>query len=210
VTQPSSAPEQSSSGKIVLLLIVGIPVAVILLSTAFYYLSESRSIEFDTVNKGTLIVPPVNFSAFEIASLKGNAYDYTTPAPKWTFVVFGGLDCTGDCEKMLYLSRQSNTALGKKMNRVRRFYVTYEGGISPELAEKIGQDYQHLSVLSMSRESVQKLFAETDIDPYQPNRFFVVDERGWLMMHYTADSLDKDTLNMLGKNVLKDMRRLLK
>lgn len=207
-TQQPIAP--TGSGRKVLLLIVGIPVAIILASTLMYHLTESRSIQFNTVNKGTLIVPPVRFSDIEMVKLDGSKYLYTQPAPKWTFVIFGGSQCDGECEKMLYLSRQSHIALGKKLDRVRRFYVTYDTAISSSLSDHLAQHYKDTSVIVMKRESVQQLFADTGVDPFQANQFFVVDERGWLMMYYIADDIGQAALNQLGKDVLKDMRRLIK
>ena len=201
---------QKSAGPRILLLIAGIPIVIILLSTLLYYGVESRSINLGTVNNGELIVPPVRLTDFELTNLDGQPYDYTKPKPKWTFVVFGGQDCTGSCEKMLYLTRQTNIALAKKMNRVRRFYVTDQGEISQKLKQQIDKSYKNLSVLSMSHDSIVQLFNGTGVDPFQKNRFFVVDDHGWLMMHYTAKNIEGQVLNTLGKDVLRDMKRLLK
>ena len=38
----------------------------------------------------------------------------------------------------------------------------------------------------------------------------ILDPRGWLMMQYEAENTEQDTLNTLGKAVVRDMKRLIK
>jgi len=49
-----------------------------------------------------------------------------------------------------------------------------------------------------------------EIDPFDPRAFYVVDPLGWVMMYYRAGDTEQQTLTTLGKDVLKDMGRLIK
>ncbi len=153
-------------------MIFAIPVIVLLMSTALYYLVDEQRMELGTVNKGQLISPPLQFAELAMHALDGEQFHYDQPAPKWTFVAFGGLDCNDACEQILYVKRQTNTALGKKMNRVRRVYVTVDGALDPMFEELLAREYPHLIVLAIQKADVDKLFSNTGIDPYADNVFF--------------------------------------
>lgn len=201
---------QASSNKKVFLGIVGIPVLVILLSTALYFLVQSRSVDLGTVNNGELISPPLQFGQLPLTGIDGGAFDYSKPEPKWTFIVIGDQNCRASCEKMLYVARQSIVAMGKKMGRLRMMYISSEGVISSQLQERFAQEYIGLQVVAMTFAELDELFRASTVDPFANQQFFVADPRGWLMMVYKTDTTDQDTLNTLGKAVVRDMKRLIK
>jgi hypothetical protein len=57
---------------------------------------------------------------------------------------------------------------------------------------------------------IEDLFSASDVNPFADNTFYVVDQHGWLMMHYQVQDTEQNTLNDLGKAVVRDMKRLLK
>ena len=202
--------QQTAKGRRILLAIVGIPIAIILLSTALYFMVDSKVVDLGTVNNGTLITPPLRFSELPLQALDGHAQAHNKTEPKWSYVVFGGAECINDCERMLYLTRQTHIALAKKMPRVQRIYVSVDGAISASLQTQMKQNYADSIIATVDKAALLKMFSTTEVDPFQPNSFFVVDHNGWLMMVYQAEDLQQSSLNSLGKLVLKDMRRLLK
>lgn len=206
--------EQASVGnhqsKKVILFMVAIPTVILLVSTLLYYMAENKIISLGTVNYGELISPPLKLTDLELKTLDQNALDYFQTEPKWSFVVIGGKDCDSLCEKILYLSRQTHTALGKKMNQVRRYYLTAEGGISHTFHQHLIEDYPHLTVANVNEKALQLLFKHSGIDPLASKQFFVVDPHGWVMMRYSVANIDADSLNVMGKKIIKDMKRLLK
>ncbi len=202
--------QTKQSPKVVLSLMLGIPLAVIALSSLLFYLANSGKVDLGTVNRGTLIEPPVQLSDIQPRALDGSDILFNLPDSSWTFLVVGGGECRGACERMLYLSRQSHTALGKKMPRVSRLYLSLDGFVGPQLAELINAEHDDLVIGSVEAEALRSLLATSDIESLADNRFYVIDPKGWLMMYYSADSLDQDSLNALGKDVLKDMKRLLR
>jgi len=190
--------------------IVGIPVLVIVLSSVLYFLVNNKSVDLGTVNNGILVQPPLALVELSIKALSGEDFDYSKPEPKWAFVVFAGHHCDEDCAPMLYTARQSITALGKKMNRVRLIYVTTSGTISDKLQQQFDKEYRGMDVVVMDSATILALFADSGVDPLTGKQFFVVDPRGWLMMQYQLELSDQDSLNVLGKAVVKDMKRLIK
>ncbi len=111
---------------------------------------------------------------------------------------------------MLYIARQSIIALAKKMDRVRLLFVTTDGDISTELQQRLDEEYRGIDVLALSRDTLQQLFVDSALNPFEEKQFYVVDARGWLMMSYRVDNTQQETLNTLGKAVVRDMKRLLK
>lgn len=201
---------QASNNKKIFLGIIGIPVLVILLSTVLYFLVESRSIDLGTVNNGELISPPLEFGQLSLKGVDGKAFDYSKPEPKWSFIVIGDQHCSDVCEQMLYIARQSIVATGKKMARLRMIYVSSDGMISSQLQQRFAQEYIGLQVLAMTYAELDSLFKGSTTDPFASNQFLVADPRGWLMMAYKVDAVDQETLNTLGKAVVRDMKRLIK
>ena len=111
---------------------------------------------------------------------------------------------------MLYTARQSITALGKRMGRVRLIYVTTTATISEQLQTQFDTEYRGMDVVVMDSAALVAFFADSDIDPLNGKQFFVADPRGWLMMQYQVEQSDQDSLNVLGKAVVRDMKRLIK
>jgi hypothetical protein len=210
VSEPAVNHKKNKEHRRVLLGIVGIPALIFMLSTLLYYLVESKTVELGTVNNGALIVPPLPFNELPLTTITGEKFDYSKPEPKWAFVVIGDRDCKGDCEKILYIARQSIIALAKKMNRVRLIYITIEGDISTELQQRFAREYQGIDALAVNSDSILALFKHSEFNPLQHKRFFVVDPNGWLMLLHQVDNTEQQTLTVLGKAVVKDMKRLIK
>lgn len=208
-------PQQNRSNRKIILAIVGIPTLVFILSSILYYLVESRAIDLGTVNNGQLVIPPLQLTELPMRTVAGDRFDYVDHSnnksePRWAYVVIGDRYCTGPCERMLYIARQSIVALGKKMSRVRLQFVTVDGDISAELQQRFEAEYRGIDVIALGKESIQPLFAEAKLNAFDDKQFFVVDPNGWLMMYYRVDNTDQETLNTLGKAAVADMRRLIK
>ena len=204
----SKTDEQVKKNRKVILGIFGIPALVFLLSTGLYFLVETKAVDLGTVNNGQLITPPLPFAELPLTTLTGEAFDYSKPEPKWAFVVLGDRYCQGECERMLYIARQSIISLGKKMGRLRLIYVNSDTVIEPALQQRFTEEYRGMDVVVLEKKVLQDMFK--NIDPYQQRTFYVVDPRGWMMMYYQVEDTDQETLATLGKAVARDMKRLIK
>lgn len=201
---------KAGSGRTVLYAIVGIPVAVLLLSTLLYYMANNKVLDLGTVNNGVLITPPLQLAELPLTTRNGQPYDYSQPEPKWSFVVIGGSECQHSCERMLYLSRQAHHALERRVPQVRRLYLNYDDSVGQSLQGLLAEQYNTTDMLYVAKKDLQQLLAGSAVAELAENRFYVVDHHGWLMMYYQAEDLQQGTLNDLGKKVIKDMKRLLK
>lgn len=197
-------------GKRLLSLILGIPIAVILLSSAVFYLAKEDIINFTTVNRGTLIKPPMQLGDLHPQRLDGGEFLFDRAESRWVFMVVGGRECIDACERMLYLTRQTHTALGKKVGRVERVYLAVDGPLTAKLRDFIDAEHSDLSVLYADGSAFLNELKTLEIDPLDSHAFYVVDPMGWVMMYYRSGDTEQYTLTSLGKDVLKDMGRLIK
>jgi hypothetical protein len=189
-----------------LILIFLTPILVLIPFGIIYWMADSGMMEYETFNRGELINPPVQIAELGLHDLDGDALNYGKPDHLWSLVVVGDRFCAGGCEKILYLTRQSNTALGKKMNKLRRFYISLDGEIDSALGELLKKEHPKLTALNGKQQDVLARFPQA----LSPNSFYLVDRGGWIMMSYQSADLQPETLNALGKDVLKDMNRLIK
>lgn len=199
---------QQKNNRKVIVAICGIPVIVILLSSLLYYLVNSKGVDLGTVNNGELITPPLLLPS-DLSSLPTETVD-GDQEPKWAYMIIGDKHCIDACERMLYVARQSIVALARKMGRVKLVYTNTDSEISEALSQRLDKEYKGIEIHNSSSDLVDDLFSGTAVDPFDAMQFFVVDPRGWLMMRYTVEDTSQETLNVLGKAVVRDMRRLIK
>lgn len=202
-----SKPETNSS-KLIFSLIIGIPLLVIAFSTLLYQLANRDVINLGTVNNGKLIQPPVAIAELQASHRNGEAVEFNTADSLWQFVVVGDGYCEQNCEAMLYLTRQTHTALGKKMNRVGRMYLNLDSSYSGALDSLLIDEHEKLTPV-FANASAYKQYQQLELDD-EAQGFYVVDPKGWIMMVYQLPDLDQETLTSTGKLVIKDMKRLLR
>tara|TARA_R110001583_G_scaffold16518_6_gene67616 strand:+ start:3447 stop:4067 length:621 start_codon:yes stop_codon:yes gene_type:complete len=203
-------PSETKRSKKLLTIILTIPIAVILLSSAVFYLAKQDIISFTTVNRGVLINPPMQLGDLHPALRDGSEFLFNRAESRWVFMVVGGRDCRGACERMLYLTRQTHTAMGKKVDRVERIYLATDGPLSPQLRDFLEAEHSDMTVLQVDGSVFLRNLKNLDINPFDSSTFYIVDPMGWVMMYYRAADMEQLTLTSLGKDVLKDMGRLIK
>ena len=152
--------QQLKKNRKVILGIFGIPAVIILLSTMLYLMVDAKVVDLGTVNNGSLVVPPLAFTESPLTGLDGEHFDYMQPEPKWAFIVFGDQQCIESCQQMLYVARQSITALAKNMSRVRLVYVSYEGKIDSALKQRFTDEYVGIDVLSLNKTFLNPLIVK--------------------------------------------------
>ena len=208
--QTDRCKSKNNSGKKIIIIMVAIPVFILLLSTGLYYMANNKMVNLGTVNNGTLITPPLRLSDLNLKQADGQTFDYTKPERKWSFVVIGGKECDDVCERMLYISRQAHHALERRMPRIRRIYINQDSSTSEQLEKLLADEYKTTEMVYANNKELQALINQSAIKQLDENRFYVVDHNGWLMMYYQAQDTQQETLNSLGKEIIKDMKRLLK
>ena len=192
----------------VLFFIFGIPVVVLLFSTALYFLADAKMVELGTSNKGMLITPPVQLKSLQLSGGNGTSFDYEKPEPLWTFLIIGDNQCEVSCEKLLYLTRQTHKS-SKYYNQIRHIYLNVDAKNGNALNQLLTEEYPLVQTVFTDRTSAEKLLADLPVDPFQNTIFYLVDPHGWIMMYYRIDDFEISTLSALSKDILKDMKRLL-
>lgn len=176
------------SGQTTLLLIMGIPVFIILLSTFVFYTGIGAP--DDTRNQGSLITPPRQLTdygiPFETQTNNGK--------PLWTLLQISSSICDSQCEDSLYYSRQLKTTLGRRSPGLRRVLWLPE---SVALDEGVKAEHP---LLSVERAPLSTQIA-TLFDGIETPRYALIDAKGFLMMTYT-DAHDY-------KQIAKDLKFLI-
>lgn len=209
----------NTQGRMVLLLIAGIPLTMILAATWLWYFVARGDLDLvgtlGTANRGSLVQPPRALEDHELRDESGRPVRYAELEPRWTMVVPGrGGRCAEDCEQSLYVTRQIRTAMGKYYNRLRRLHVS-ESGLrgtrlevqtlsdgQPAPADFAGfleREHGKLQALTLSAAGYDALFGEHGQDE---STWYLVDPAGWVMMSYNKDVPYKD--------VISDLKFLLK
>jgi hypothetical protein len=132
------------------------------------------------VNTGELIQParPLNEK-----SLTG----------KWTLLYRQQGRCDDACQRHLYDTRQVRTALDREMTRVQRVFIADAGCCDMSALHEMHPD---LIVKNPGTDNAAWL------PLLQPNRTYVIDPLGNMMMYYPPDAAPK--------GMLEDMKRLLR
>ncbi|MEH6589312.1 MAG: hypothetical protein V7746_03590 [Halioglobus sp.] len=210
--------QQINRSRMMILLIAGIPITVILISTWLWYYVVQGNLDLVSVlgtsNNGTLVQPPRELEGVDLLEAGSLPFHYSELGRKWTFLVPGGDVCDVQCEKNLYLTRQIHIALGKGFNRIQRIYLSTttaaDTAISfPEQSDNrpapasfdefLDTEHRGLKALKIDRDAFTSLAAEFAADP---TIWYLVDPAGWIMMSYNGE-VDY-------KGVISDMKFLLK
>ncbi len=219
VQSASKSATGNSNGRLVLLLIAGLPVTMILAASWLWFFVVRGDLDIvgmlGTANRGYLLQPPRQLAEAGLRRADGEPLVYAALEPQWTFVVVNeGADCDGVCEHLLYLTRQIHLATGKEYNRIRRFYVSDVSArgtrlvvdrlsddrpLPADFSTYLAREHGDMLVLEGGSDPVQTLFAERASSPHS---WYLVDPAGWIMMRYD-DSVSY-------KDVIADLKFLLK
>ncbi|MFN2327441.1 MAG: hypothetical protein ABR612_00855 [Chromatocurvus sp.] len=207
------------NGRLILLLIAGIPVTMILAASWLWYFVVEGDIDvvgtLGTANQGALVQPPRDLAAFDATDDMGATLAFPVSNPKWTLLVpQAGETCSEACEERLYLTRQIHIAMGKEMNRIRRAFIAEAA--MPEISLTVPalsddkpvpegfdaylrREHPGLTAVTTTPAALQQLFPELADNP---ETWYLVDPAGWIMMSYSPEISYKD--------VISDLKFLLK
>ena len=195
----------NKNNRMVLLLIAGLPVTMILLATWLWVYVVDGDIDIvqmmGTANRGVLLDPPLPLQDQQLRLADGQEYDLLAELePKWKILIVGADHCAADCEEALYYTRQIHTAMGKYQGRIERLYLLPAASVAQRRAAELATEHPKLKVLYNAGP------AELDLNVPRANgvmpAYYLVDPRGWVMMHYRSGTD--------GKDVMADLKFLLK
>ncbi len=198
-----------------LLLITALPVTLATLS--FNSAIESGALSA-TSNKGTLINPPADISALAMQDTDNNPVfrsfeeviaslpdDEEYEIQPWLLVFANGSDCEQSCEERIHYLQQLHIALGKNIQRVRRYYLNVSGNpLSSEVADLFRNEYPSMGVAQSDKEVITANLAAAGamLDFTEQSYVILIDPVGNVMMYYTEDQEAED--------IMSDLETLLK
>lgn len=190
-----------------LLLIIG--TIALVLAAGFLLLprSEQGAIrlleQLGTSNQGVLLKPLAPIKDLDLRDAEGQPWLFAEQKIKWRLVLPVAAPCTEACREAIHLARQVHVRLDKKSHRLERVLLDLDGALDDETKAWIAQNYRYIKVISGRREQFEELLGNTNAH-WQPEQaqIFVLDQKGELMMFYTAEHQ--------GGQILSDVRHLLK
>jgi len=159
----------------------------------------------NSVNKGTLLSPPIALENLDLRMDDGNLFAQPTLRGRWWLFYQVPSHCEQACLNSILQTRQVRLALGKNTDRVKRVLIIDPEWLTafPELAEQIKSGHEDSLILAPST-----IMQSTD-NPLEPGLIYIVDPLGNMIMTYPAYEDAKEAI-LKAKLILKDLNKLLK
>lgn len=165
-----------------------------------------------TANNGTLILPPMDISGLDMRDDKGvvvfrsfeeevqgvNPDDYQ-PRP-WLMVYVNGSDCEAACKERLHFLRQLHVALGKDIQRVRRYYLhASEQPIAEATAAHFEAEFPSMGIAYSNAETLTQNLRAAGVELSLDTEDYIlfVDPVGNVMMYYTKEQTPQEIMSDL-------------
>ena len=147
------------------------------------------------VQNGSLIHPVIEVGAIEAIAIGDETKQKLLG--KWTLTGFVSTSCDADCEKLLFILRQTRLALGKNLDKVGRLLLT-------DSDEVLGyeEEYKGQKVVKDPEEYDRLMNKFREIENFDASDVYLIDPYGFIMMRYDR--------NMNPKGIIKDVERLIK
>lgn len=162
-----------------------------------------KGIPHHTVNHGTLINPPLNFTSLNLSASADSQHNKSVKLnTRWLLLYVNPQPCGQLCLDTLYKIRQTHTALNKDSDRLIRVLITTEP-LTLKLQQHIAKTYPGTQYYRVTRTVLAPFFANSPFstETLSTGRLYVVDPLGNVMMTYP--------LNIAFKPLLSDLKRLL-
>lgn len=159
----------------------------------------------NTVNKGTLLSPPIAIETLDLHLDNGELFAQPTLHGKWWLLYQAPTSCEQACLNSLMQTRQTRLALGKNTERVQRVLIIAADALStsPELAEHIKTQHPDALVLNPSTA------ISSESNPLEPGLIYIVDPLGNMILTYPGYENPQEAI-LKAKLILKDLNKLLK
>lgn len=181
--------------KLIIILIFLVTLGPFLFAYTLYQKGNAAQLKLN--NNGDLISPMINIEKNEAISGK-------SLLGKWWLVYVGPKNCNLECHDTLYNLRQIRTALGKDTPRVERLFIAHPDCQKSVCETYLSESYPDMKRITMSNAEFNQLFAGVShhFEREMIGEVYVIDPRGNIMMHYSAD--------IEARAILSDVKRLLR
>ena len=198
-----------------LLLITALPVT---LATISFQSADENGKVTSTSNKGTLINPPADISVLDMRDSEGNpafrsfedeiatlgeTEEYEIKP--WLLVFVTAQQCATACEERLHYLQQLHIALGKNIQRVRRYYINAAAEpLGVETANMFREDFPSMGIVYSDATTLENNLREAGarLSLRDEDYVLLIDPVGNVMMYYSSEQSAED--------IMTDLETLLK
>jgi hypothetical protein len=188
---------RTRAGRIKMLLVLLVCAAPVLASYLSYFVLRPQA----RTNYGSLIQPTRSLPALPLRTLDGHAVDAKSLHGQWLLLALGPADCSGDCEKRLYLQRQLREMVGRERERIDKIWLVTDPAELPATLRTALQADPALRVLRVPREALAA-WLQPDEGHALEDHLYLVDPMGEWMMRMPAEPEPA--------RVKRDLERLLR
>lgn len=185
--------------------LIGLLIALVFLTpmvAAFVGYFYSDRLHFNTINKGTLIDPPVDISQLSWLNTKHQSMHFNAWQPQWTVVYLAQQQCDTPCQQMIHTLQQIHIALGKKQPNVALLVILPENSAST-LITQLQKQYPQFAFGYLNDHDWTALTRTLPANAplAVQGGVFILDPMSRLMMSYATVNNPKDILSDLRKVV---------
>ncbi|MDF1629056.1 MAG: hypothetical protein P1U78_04580 [Alcanivoracaceae bacterium] len=191
------------------LLIMLLIIAPFALTMAFVHLFVDLE-DLDRTNKGTLILPHVQFEDLKPLHTDGSRFQSSELNGQWTLLYIAAGECGTACKNGLYyLVKQLRLGLGSDAPRVRRL-VAHTADASDELRSFLDDNVAGMIEVQTDADAVNHaLLPFMSGASEATNHIFLVAPDGQIFMWYPTHEDIQDVL-LESDKILHDLKRTLK
>jgi hypothetical protein len=175
-------PRRTRHGRLKMLLVLAVCAAPVVASYFTYFVlrPQGRS------NYGALIEPARPMPPLPLLAGDGRAVDAATLRGQWLLVAVGPPDCSGPCERRLFMQRQLREMLGRERERVDKVWFVTGGAALPAL-RSAAEAAPGMHVLQADRDALAR-WLEPAAGHALEDHLYVVDPMGMWMMRMPAEA----------------------
>ena len=163
-----------------------------LIAAVILYTRKPHWLHHKTVNKGHLLLTPLNLSQLKLIPAQQNP---ALQKPAWFLFFLTQTPCRHSCQKHLYHLRQITHALGKNRYRVHYGFIVTNRLFRPSLNKD-----SNLFQYTIIKNELDHFFSALKIKPLTDG-YFIADPLGKIILYFLSDAQDKD--------IYDDLNRLL-
>ena len=198
-----NASVKSKRSWLIPLLLIGIIVGPFLF--AWVLVQKGHLYEMRSNHHGDLIASLPNIKTVALFDVnKKESMQGSELLGKWWLMYVGPEKCYSECHDIVYNMRQIRTALGKDTHRLERIFLADHHCPDVRCEQYVSTHYPDMLNVRMEPSAFEKLFANISHPAEREviGELYIIDPKGHIMMHYSAD--------IESKSVLADLKRLLK
>ena len=174
---------RTRAGRIKMLLVLLVCAAPVLASYFSYFVLRPQA----RTNYGELIQPTRSLpAALPLRTLDGQAVTGQSLHGQWLLLALGPAECSGDCDKRLYMQRQLREMLGRERERIDKIWLVTDDAELPAALRTALQADPGLRVLRAPREALAA-WLQPDAGRALEDHLYLVDPMGEWMMRMPAD-----------------------